>query len=975
LEFGARVAIPRAESSMTPHEWELVGEIYHAACDVQPEKLSEFLDVACEGDGALRREVESLLSARGQAENFISDPIAGNLAKDLLHSNSPSENDMIGHYRVISKIGSGGMGEVFHAVDTKLDRNVAVKMLSSFYDKDPSFLKRFRNEARAAATLNHPNVATVYSVEEVSEQSFITMELVSGSTLDQITPDNGLEVNRFLEWFEPLADALAQAHRRGIIHRDVKPGNIMVSEDGTPKILDFGLAQIENHDNSRSLSRAHITAPGQIIGTPSYMSPEQAEGSKLDARSDIFSFGVVMYEALTGKRPFRGENQGAIVQAVIYAQPEEISKLRPDVPELLSKMVMRCLEKSPQKRFQSMKDVRSILRDAKSAVSAGVSMDSFARRFYLEATTPSKAWWLAAAALVLILSFGGWFFLSRPASGPPINFENMAMRRLSENNNVGYAQISADGKMVLYGSFEPDGNLALWIRRVEDRNALLLISERKSLWGGLALSPDGGQAFYITAELTGTHGTLYRISTIGGPSRKLVDVANDVGGISPDGERILLVRYGEPAQIISVKTSDGSGEQAILSGISQGLTYSNFRDPQYSHDGQAIYFIRNLTTEGVEDWSVEEMRLDTGKTRVLYRQPERISELAVLPGSTGLLMTAVDPVSNLQQIFQISTADGSKSRVTNDLFFYFGVSIDREAKYVVASQRADEQRVWVGESSNLSGLKPLGQEPNVNRSVDWTPNGRIVYDAYDNNVSHIWISDADGRNVQKLTADEADDVDPHVSGDGRYIVFSSKRSGRGQVWRMDVDGSHQILLTDFNGVSGYPKFAADGQTVVFEWLYDKKRILASIPVSGGQVTEIRQLDDIPRSNGFYWAPSPDGRYLAQSIWEPSSKQMKIALDPLFPNGERRILDIWPSAILKWSPDGRNIIYRERRPGYFPEGEIQKLDISSGKTTKLVSAALPELFIGLSFSRDGKKVALVRGKNTSNAVMLIPASPK
>jgi hypothetical protein len=255
----------------------------------------------------------------------------------------------------------------------------------------------------------------------------------------------------------------------------------------------------------------------------------------------------------------------------------------------------------------------------------------------------------------------------------------MAMRRLSETDNVGYAQISADGKMVLYGSFEPDGLRALWIRRVEDRNALLLVSEQKQFWGGLALSPDGGQAFYLTAELTGTHGTLYRISTIGGPPRKLVEVANDVGGISPDGERILLVRYGEPAQIISVKAADGSDEQAILSGISQGLTYSNFRDPQYSSDGKAVYFIRNLTTAGVEEWSVEEIRLDNGSTRRLYSQSQRTSELPVLPGSKGLLMTAVDPVSNLQQIFQISLADGSKSRVTNDLFFYFGVSIDREA--------------------------------------------------------------------------------------------------------------------------------------------------------------------------------------------------------------------------------------------------------------------------------------------------------
>jgi eukaryotic-like serine/threonine-protein kinase len=960
---------------MTPQEWEKVSEIYHAASELEPDKWSEFLDAACDGETTLRHEVESLLAANGEAQNFISEPVVANFASDLLNSNGPEPNAMIGHYRIVKKVGSGGMGEVFHAVDTKLGRDVAIKSLSSLYDDDPTFLKRFRNEARAAASLNHPNVATVYSVEEIGGVPLLTMEYVDGQTLDKFIPDNGLELNKFLEWFEPIADALCKAHERGIVHRDIKPGNIMISADGTPKILDFGLARIDPATNSKSMSRFDITAPGQILGTPSYMSPEQAEGGDVDVRSDVFSFGTVMYEALTGKRPFRGPSDGMVVQAVIYAKPEPICPQKPSVPKVVAKMVARCLQKSPEKRFRSMKDVHSVLKDVRGASDGGLSMDSFARRFYREATSPSKKWWAAAAALVLAIASGGWFLFSRPTNKPPINFENMAMRRLSETDNVGYAQISADGKTVLYGSFEPDGRRALWIRRVEDRNALLLTSEQKQFWGGLALSPDGGQAFYLTAELTGTHGTLYRISTIGGPPRKLVDVANDVGGISPDGERILLVRYGEPAQIISVKTSDGSDEQAIVTGVSHGLTFSNFRDPQYSHDAKAVYFIRNSTTEGVENWSVEELRLDTGGTRVLYSQSERISELAVLPGSVGLLMTAVDPVSNLQQIFQISLTDGSKSRVTNDLFFYFGVSIDREAKYVVASQRADEQRVWVGESSDPATVKPLSGERNVNRTVDWMPDGRIVYDGYENNVSHIWISDADGRNVRKLTDGETDDVDPHVSGDGRFIIFTSKRSGRGQVWRMDADGSHQTLLTDINGVSGYPRFAADGQTVVFEWLYETRRVLASIPVAGGPVTEIRSLDDIPRNNGFYWAPSPDGRYLAQSIWEPSSKQTKISLEPLFANGQRRILNIWPSAILKWTPDGKNIIYRERRAGYFPEGEVQKLDIASGKTTKLISAALPEIVIDLSYSRDGKKIALVRGKNTSNAVMLIPSSQK
>ena len=467
---------------------------------------------------------------------------------------------------------------------------------------------------------------------------------------------------------------------------------------------------------------------------------------------------------------------------------------------------------------------------------------------------------------------------------------------------------------------------------------------------------------------------MYRVSSLGGPPRKIADPANDVGGVSPDGERILFVRYGDPSQIISTKSADGSDEQVMVTGRSDGLTSSNFRDPQYSHDGRSIYFIKYDIKEGVEEWSVDEKNLDTGKIRSIYHQPERISELAVLPESRSLLLTAVDPVSNLQQIFLISVYDGAKSRITNDLFFYFGVSVDRDGKSIVASQRSDEQRVWIGDSSNLNNLKPLNQEPNANRNLDWTPDGRVIYDGFENNISHIWISDVDGKNLQRLTTSEADDTQPRVSGDGRYVVFTSQRSGRSQVWRMGIDGNDQVLLADVPGVTQLPQFGADGQTVFFEWLSERNRVLASIPVTGGAVTEVRRLDDIPANNLFYWAASPDGRYVAHSIWDKAENRMKVAVDTVDSNAESKILSIWPSLIFRWSPDSKSIYYRERQVGYVPENEVLRVDISTGKPTQLVSAA-PEFVVDMSYSRDGKKVALVRGRNTSNAVMLAPAPAK
>src|SRR6185503_20080974 len=253
-------------------------------------------------------------------------------------------------------------------------------------------------------------------------------------------------------------------------------------------------------------------------------------------------------------------------------------------------------------------------------------------------------------------------------------------------------------------------------------------------------------------------------------------------------------------------------------------------------------------SNGVEDYTIEELPLQGGEPKIIFRQPERISELAVLPESRGLLATAVDPVSNLQQVFHISLSDGTKTRVTNDVFFYFGVSVDRSGHSIVASQRADEQRVWIGSARDLTGVKPLNQDQNAYRNVEWTPDGRIVYDGYENNVNHIWIVDADGRNLQRLTTSESDDVNPKISPDGRYIVFVSKRTGRSQIWRMNIDGSDQVLLADVSGTSGYPKFGPDGQSVVFEWSRDGKRSLVNVPLAGGQITEIDGLDSIPVNN-------------------------------------------------------------------------------------------------------------------------------
>ena len=961
---------------MTPEEWEKVGEIFDSALEKDAAELDDYLREACGDDSALRAEVESLLAAGKDAGRFISEPVAGNFVADFAeHIDALSAGSTIGHYRIEEAIGSGGMGEVYLATDTKLGRKVALKTLPPSFASDPSFLKRFRNEAQAAANINHPNVATVYSVEEFNGIHFLTMEYIEGKTLDKLIPEGGLDLKIFLNWFEPLAQALNAAHKRGIIHRDIKPGNIMISANGTPKILDFGLAQIERTLVGAASAANDITAPGQIIGTPSYMSPEQAQGADVDVRSDIFSLGTVMYEALTGKRPFRGPTQGSIVKAVIYSDPDPITAQRGDVPFVVAKMVARCLQKSPDKRFQSTRDICSILKETKAVSDAGVSIDSFARRFYREAVTPARLWIIPLGLLVITLAGFAWWYLPGSTQDRfPIRFDSMGMRRFSDADNVGYAQISPDGRSVAYATYEDEGTRSLWIRRVDDRNPLLLVQpQRVQFWGGLAISNDGGQVFYLTAGRTATFGTLFRVSSLGGPTRKLVDDVNDIGGVSPDGQSILLVRYGVQSRIIAVNISDGGNERVILetpSGLSRSM---NFRDPHYSPDGKSVFFIRTENKLGVETWSIESVEVDTKKVTVLFSQPERISELAVLPNSDGIVFTAVDSVSNLQQVFHLSFGDGSKTRLTNDLHFYFGVNADAEGKTILVSQRTDETQLWVGAASDIASAKPTIQEPRPYRNVDWTPDGRIVYDAVENNVSQIWIANADGTNRQKLTSSGANDFGPKVSPDVQFIVFTSKRAGFNQVFRMNIDGGQQTLLTQVPGVTQAPRFHADGQSVVLDWFNEADRVVARVPLSGGTPEELlRPNDNIPITNTYYWAMSPDGKSVAHSIWVAEQDKMKIAVRPVDRPEPSIILDIWPSVIFKWSPDGKSIVYRERQAGYQPENTILEANATTGKTRTLLAANRDQV-VDFSYSRDMKKIAVVRGRSASNAVLLSAAA--
>lgn len=945
---------------MSPERWEKITEIYHSAIELGFGERKAFLDEVCASDDSLRREVESLLKADADAGDFIAHPAFYDAASLLtIKTDVPlTSGQNLGHYRIISRLGAGGMGEVYLAKDSKLNREVAVKILPPAFAGNPNYLRRFQTEAEAAATLNHPNVAVIYSVENTGGHSFITMEYVAGKTLDALIPPNGFDAKTFLELFIPLADALAHAHEKGVIHRDIKPGNIIITPEGTPKILDFGLALIARPNGGESDSTLKITQPGQIFGTPSYMSPEQAEGKPVDYRSDIFSFGVVMYEAITGTRPFKGDSYASVISNLLKTEPVSVSQIKTETPYLLTRLITRCLNKSRGRRFQSMSEVRAILEETKAAVEAGISMES--NPFLLKQKTASRLWLIAPAVLIIALSIAAYFYFQTAPTEPPLNFANMTLRKLSQSGTVSYVQITPDGKSIVYIGLDDDDGRSLRIRRIEDRSALPLISKGlRQFWGGIGVSPDGSQIFYILADENARLGTLYRISSLGGTPRKLIENANDVGAISPDGQRILFVRYTEKMQILSANAADGGDERVIHTGEPDEL----FRDPQLSADGKNVFFSKRKITGGKTSWALVEIPAAGGDERtVLDTNGQRIGELAVLRNGKGILINKTDDVSKLQQLYYVSLPEGRQQRITNDLNSYQGVSVSSDGKAIAATQNHTAQDIWTGR--NAENLRRITTESNAFSNAVFTPDGRIVYDALDNNRPNIRIMNADGTGAQQLTPNESFNQEPQVSADGRFIVFTSDRTGENKIWRMNTDGSNPAMLTNVSGPAFSPVIAPDSSTVWFQWNKDNKQVLGKIPLTGGEA--VRQE---PGFGENLWAVSPDGKQVAAVFFDAPTDQFKVRVRPIdAPEESSKIFNIPASHILKWTADGKNLLYRsiDTTPEMFAILWIQPVE--GGEPKQFLSVS-PDRITNISQSADGKQMLIIRSKSLSDAVML------
>jgi serine/threonine protein kinase len=501
---------------VTPERWQQIEQLYHGAQEREESQRAAYLREVCAGDDALRREVESLLAQGKRGDGFLESPAVEVVAKMMaMDTNRSLNGQQLGSYMIISLLGAGGMGEVYQAHDTKLGRDVAIKVLPPAFAHDPDRLSRFQREAKILASLNHPNIATIHGLEQSDGVNFLVMELVPGETLAERVRTGALKIDVSLKVATQIAEALEAAHEKGVIHRDLKPANVKVTPEGRVKVLDFGLAKAFAGDSAHDLSLSVTLEPlgteeGRILGTPAYMSPEQARGKSVDKRTDIWAFGCVLYELLTGKQAFRGETFSDAIAAVLEREAD-LQVLPPATPVNIRDLLRRCMQKDSQRRLRDIGDARIEIEEALAApkdaapTHAGVPGNAITQRKSRE----RLAWAIAASAIVIAaLALGAFAYLrSVPQDAQTVRFFISPPETWTLTRQLGLTgsppnplAVSPDGHRLALVATSADGKTLLWVRSLDTLNAQALAGTEgaaRPFW-----SPDGRfLAFFADGKL------------------------------------------------------------------------------------------------------------------------------------------------------------------------------------------------------------------------------------------------------------------------------------------------------------------------------------------------------------------------------------------------------------------------------------------------------------------------------------------
>jgi Tol biopolymer transport system component len=905
---------------MAPERWAEVERLYHEALARAPEARVTFLREACAGDPVLRNAVEALLAQ--PTSGAVLDGPAAALASELVGSSSVSvlTGRQVGVYQILERLGVGGMGEVYRARDPRLGRDVAIKILPRDVRDDPDRLARFEREARALAALNHPHIGAIYGVEEIDGIPALVLELIDGPTLADRIARGRLPVAEALGIARQVADALDAAHEKGIVHRDLKPANIKVRRDGTVKVLDFGLAKLQPRGSDVDAAEARTmtvagTQAGLIVGTVAYMSPEQARGQAVDKRTDIWAFGCVLYEMLTGHRAFEAGTLSDTLAAVLDREPNWHG-LPEKTPDGLRRLLLRCLEKDPRRRLHHIADARIEVEDATAVPPSTPRLRQWPRmatRWALWSGT-------VAAGLVLAATF------LPVARSPELVLQPVRVSRLT--NLAGLEE---------WPAISPDGRSVAFTGRVGNTRQVFV----QLLAGGAPLqltrdpadhqfprwSPDLSSIVYFSTARPGeTEGAIWEVPALGGQPRR---VANSLGGadVRTDGRLTFFRLARERIQLVTGPL-DGSGSQVVAE--FQPVTYYLY--PRWSPDGRWIAFQRGDSIR----FDLFVVAAAGGEPRQLTRDNNTINGFAWLPDSSGIVYSSsrgsTMPYLPTTNLWQVQLAGGTMRQITTGEASYVHPDIARNGATVVGRMRLQTD-VW---KFPVEGLPP----DNVRRAIRVTnqtgqiltptasPDDKEVAFLSDSGGrANLWIVNTETGELRQITHERDPDVAvgvPVWSPDGRSIAFVYSRGNPGftfGVWLVGPDGSN--LRQVANPGLG-PAWSADGQ-----WVYYSTRgsatvpdaVMMKIPADGGTAVTVTR-------EGLRNVIGSDGSTLYYTFERPLvDGQPEFEIRAANPESA-------PSRVLARVPSSRVPIWQIVSPALSPDGQWLAQALTDGSTTNI-----------------------------------------
>ncbi|MGD0213273.1 MAG: protein kinase [Terriglobales bacterium] len=889
----------------------------------------------------------------------------------------------ISHYRITGQLGSGGMGVVYEAQDLTLSRRVALKFLPPDLSRDPAVLERFLLEARAASALNHPNICTIYAVENEAGQTFISMELLEGESLDAKLATGPLPLNRLLDISSQLADALDAAHAKGIVHRDIKPANIFVTQRGAVKILDFGLAKLTSTVDMDTIgatqdSRPHLTSPGSTVGTIAYMSPEQARGEPLDSRTDLFSLGTVIYQMATGALPFAGNTSAVVFNSILERNPTPATQLNPALPPKLQECIDKLLEKDRDLRYQSAADLRGDLKRMKrdsesghkvatagsgptSGVTGPVPPPSSSGRPVAASGSAAVAavrqHKIGAGAVVLIAiavlaaaGYGIYAFVNRSR---PMPFQNISITKVTDSGKASQVAISPDGKYVLNGMDE-GGKESLWLRNLPTNSNTQVVAPAEVYYRHLSFSPDGNYLYFIRTE-PGSEELeyLYRAPLLGGTPEKLVTDIDSNITFSPDGRRFAFFRYNNPEAgkyRLLIKPVDGGEETILASGPHTGGLF----DPAWSPDGKTIVCM--VLQPGNAFSGLVAIDVASGKQRLFFTTNDRIVQRPVwMPDGSGLV--ALTNFSGGQIVF-ISYPEGKLLPVTRDTNNYSDPSVAGDGRNVASVMSEGHWNLFA-----MPAGAPITQLHQVTSGAPlyrfgWTQDGRLLRVA----PSGLSLLDPATGNSTSIALPDNTIADTFAAcPDGRFLVFDIFRKGSRalNIWRMDTAGGNLKQLTTGN-LDQYPVCSSNG-LVIYQESASSNRLM-KVPVDGGPASMIS--DDLSAD----FDVSADGKTVISATFGHLSDHIeKLTLVDVASGQVLKTMDFERprGGHIRFSPDGKSIVYPVRTAGV-DNLWSQPLDGSKGKQITDFPA---EHINDFHWSFDGKQLGLTRGHSDSDVVLI------